>query len=330
MIPVTDPFGVTGDPAMPFLADALHPQTAIHRLREFATSPLTAIRVIRHKRGRRCLIEYDFGAVTLIGKARAKGIDHAALALTAALRRAGLDDASNVTVPEPVGAVSEFGLWLQRKVPGRRATGLLPQPGGRALARRIADAIHRLHGLSLPTAKAHTLSDELFVLDRQLFALAVERPELDRRLKNLAVACRRVADDIPESTPLGVHRDLYPDQVLVDGDRLYLLDFDLYCRSNPALDAGNFLGHLTEQAVRHPGDAGPLGDCKLAFEDRYASLCGEDTRQAVRGYAELTLARLIAVSHRLPERQAFTSRLLRLCEQRLELRRVRVPVGGNP
>src|SRR5437773_3836244 len=31
---------------------------------------------------------------------------------------------------------------------------------------------------------------------------------------------------------------------------VWLLDFDLYCQGDPALDIGNFVGHLTEQSLR--------------------------------------------------------------------------------
>jgi hypothetical protein len=329
MTRVSDPYRAAADPAMPFLAKALDPSAASAGLRPWACGSLVAIRVIRYKPGRRCLIEYDFGPVTLIGKVRAKGVDHAAMTLAAALRRAGLDDTSGVRVPEPVGAVPEFGMWLQVKVPGRRSTELLARADGALLARRVADALHTLQGLNVATARTHDRADELAVLDRQLTTLAAERPDLTGRLKNLAGAARNLAGAVPEATPRGVHRDFYPDQVLVDGDRLYLLDFDLYCHGDPALDAGNFIGHLTEQAVRQPGDADALGDARVAFEDRYASLCHDEVRPAVRAYADLTLARLVAVSARIAERRPFTDRLLRLCEKRLTLRR-RTFSGGRP
>src|SRR5262249_33230717 len=60
--PVTDPFGVSRDPAMPFLAAALDPREAEHRLARAGAAGrvrLDAIRVTRYKPGRRCLIEYD-------------------------------------------------------------------------------------------------------------------------------------------------------------------------------------------------------------------------------------------------------------------------------
>ncbi len=43
------------------------------------------------------------------------------------------------------------------------------------------------------------------------------------------------------------------DPVERPGVRLHLLDFDLYCRGCPALDIGNFMGHLAEEALKRVG-----------------------------------------------------------------------------
>jgi thiamine kinase-like enzyme len=51
-----------------------------------------------------------------------------------------------------------------------------------------------------------------------------------------------------------IHRDFYPDQILVDRDRLWLVDLDLCCQGDPALDIGNFIAHITEQSLRQTGD----------------------------------------------------------------------------
>src|SRR5258706_2814795 len=84
LVSVIDPFGASGDPAMPLLARSLDPNEAMSRLRAACprliidSAELRAIRVARHKRGRRCVVEYDFEArenFTLVGKVMAKGLD---------------------------------------------------------------------------------------------------------------------------------------------------------------------------------------------------------------------------------------------------------------
>ncbi len=331
-----DPFGARADPRMPLLARALDPEEVErHLLVRLAGSPgaperlaLRAIRTVRYKPGRRCLIEYDVEVtrrdappevVTLVAKARARGADTATFRLLQALRLRGFDETSpdGVAVPEPVTVIPELGVWLQRKVRGIAATAALAEPGGVALARRIADAMHKLHDARVAARRRHTMADELRILRQCLESLRERRPEWAWRLRRLLSACDRLGAATPPRPLRGIHRDCYPDHVLLDGERLYLLDFDLYCEGDPALDIGNCVAHITEQSVRTRGDPGALADREAALEDRFVELAGEPARQAVRAYALLTLARHVYVSTQFADRQAFTATLLELCEHRL-------------
>jgi aminoglycoside phosphotransferase (APT) family kinase protein len=105
--------------------------------------------------------------------------------------------------------------------------------------------------------------------------------------------------------------------VIVDRTRLWLLDFDLYCHGDPALDAGNFIGHVTQESLCTLDDAAAWRDRELALEERFIELTGEAARPAVRAYTTLTLARHVYLSTQFPERTPFTDRLLMLCEERL-------------
>jgi hypothetical protein len=336
-IPVTDPFGVARDPKMPFLAAALDPTRVRCRFESLAPrlagpngqAHLSAIRVTRYKPGRRCLVEYDFAvprvdapaeSVTLIGKARARGLDRASYRLLESLWRGGFgtDSRDGLSVPEPLGVVPAFQMWLQRKVPGIVATRLLPEPGGVALARRVAELAHKLHRAGISPDRRHTMADELRILQERLSVVAQQVPRWANRLKLLLGACERLGATVPESVPRGIHRDFYPDQVIVDGSRLYLVDLDLYCAGDPSLDIGNFLGHVKEQGLRTLGHADALLDREAAFEERFVELAGEAARPSVRAYTTLTLARHISLSRQLAGRGHCTESLLELCEARLE------------
>src|SRR5207244_5411173 len=77
-----------------------------------------------------------------------------------------------ISVPEPAGTVPAFRMWLQRKVPGRPATDLLAAPAGVALARKIAEAAHKLHKAGVPADRRHTMADELRILHECLPTVA--------------------------------------------------------------------------------------------------------------------------------------------------------------
>ena len=183
-VQVSDPFDAAHDPAMPALALALDPAEAqrqferrLSRLAgEHSLIRLRAIRVMRHKPRRRCVIEYDVEvdgpdggrALTLIGKVRAGRFGKSGYRLLTAFRDVGFgaDSPDGVSVPEPIGTVPAFRMWLQRKVPGRVATTLLAGPDGVTLARRIAEAVHKLHQARVPTDRRHTIADEASASNR--------------------------------------------------------------------------------------------------------------------------------------------------------------------
>lgn len=308
------------DSAIPFLSQALDIEQARPVLaRQLGEIELHNARLTRHKPGRRCLIEYDAmtpaGPLTVIGKIRAKGLDARTHATLTTAWQAG------VAVPEPLGLAPEFQMLLQRKAPGVPLTALLSGPRGVAHAHAAAGIIHQLHQASIPTDRRHTLADELQILHERLPAVAQQHPAWTERLKHLLAACDGLARTIPAPVggARGVHRDFYADQVLVDGDCLLLLDFDLYCEGDPALDIGNFAAHIIEQSLREHGTPDALVDREKALVSHYLSLSGDECehQQSVAVWTTLSLVRHIWISTRIPERCHVTGTLLDLCEQRL-------------
>jgi hypothetical protein len=338
-VALIDRLGVTNDPAMSSLAAALDPAEVRRRFRgrlrrvtgENGLPRLRTIRVTRYKPGRRCVIEYDLEVerpdaapemVTLIGKVRRLRSGKSGYRLLSALWEAGFgaDSADGITVAEPIGVVPEFRMWLQRKVQGQVATDLLAAPGGEDLVRRIAEAAHKVHRAGVLAKRRHTMNDELRILHERLPSVARSEPRWAWRIQRLLDACDRLGAGTLEPEPCGIHRDFYADQVIVAGPRLCLIDFDLYCEGDPALDIGNFLGHIREQSLRSLGDPEALADLEVAMEEQFVELAGERTRPAVRAYKLLTLARHVQLSTLFPERRPFTGNLLELCEEYLGTR----------
>lgn len=335
-IQVSDPFGAANDRGLPSVARALDPaavKTAFRRglprlAGEAGQIVVKSIRVIRHKPGKRCVIEYDVrveeegvrrAKAILIGKLRARRFGTEAYRLLDALWAAGFhrDSVDGVSVPEPIGVLPELQLWLQRKVPGDVASAPLAGQGGIALAGRIAEAIHKLHRAGVPTDHQHTMADELRILHQCLPIAAQLKPTLASRIGSLLDACDRLGARVPAPATCPIHRDFYPAQVIVEDGRLWLIDFDLYCQGDPALDVGNFLGHMIEESLRTFDDANALSAQVDAMEERFFSLSGKAIRGAVRAYTTLTLARHIYLSTQFHDRASFTERLLELCEERL-------------
>src|SRR5262249_4394390 len=178
----------------------------------------------------------------VIGKVRVHRFGKPGHRLLSALWQAGLDERSpdGISVPEPIGVVPAFRMWLQRKAAGRPASQLV-KPGETALARRVAEAARKLHLCGVPAENRHGMADELGILGECLEKVARAEPRWRSRCERLREAAERLGSAVAGLPTTGIHRDFYADQVLVDGDRLVIVDFDLYCAGDPGLDPGNFL-----------------------------------------------------------------------------------------
>jgi len=337
-VPVVDPYGVTADPEMAFLATALDPNEATRELQHL---PLTSaghqrrvelhtIRVRRHKPGRRCLIEYQLVVeddrghgerLDVLGKARFEGVSVTQWRLANAFREAGFvpDSPDRIAVPRPVGIVPRFHMWLQEKVGGEPAMAVLTEAGGVALARRLATAIHKVHRAGIPPTRHHSIADELRVIEDDLANAARLRPEWGARLDRLRDACRRVAATVPKTERRGIHRDSRPGHVRVAGDVLYLLNFALYCEGDPCLDVGNFLAHLTMEGTNRSGNPDALADREAGLEEGFLQLSRKATHTAIQAYKTLTLVRHVCLNMASSEGWPLATALLDLCEERLAI-----------
>lgn len=346
---VSDPLGAARDSDLPLLPGALDAAAMQRHLGALlaphspAALELESISVLRHKPGRRALIEYQVvvpppapGAaqsrMRVLGKHRMRGLDSRTAGVMRALRERGLAGEASavpgaplVRVAEPLGEIPELHLWIQRREAGSPATALLALPSGAALAARIGAGLARLHAAELRSKRDHPLAQELAVLRERLEVVAAEQPAWRERSERIAAACERLAARLPDTARTGIHRDFYSDQVVVDGAALTIVDLDLFAYGDPALDAGNFLAHLTEQALREHGEPEALADREHAFREAYLSRAPSADAQSVRTYEVLSLARLLQVSRRIPERRATTEALFDWIEHRLDLsRRIRV------
>lgn len=325
------------DLKMSFISKALDPEYILPRLQrlpvfrslEKDTLQVKNCRLVRYKPGRRCLIEYDVEMKesdggckrqTLMGKISAKGREEEHYLLNKHLWNACFKKINprEIAIPEPLGIIAELQMWMQQKVNGVNATVLL-SPGSIGLTGRIGTALFNLHHLNVDSKRSHTMLDELRILNDRLERVKEMMPASTNRLNRILDACHKIGTALPPSKFRGIHRDFYADQVIVAGPFTYLIDFDLYCMGDPALDIGNFLGHLTEQALRCFNDPYALADCEAALENQYLDHASDVSPASIQTYKTLTLARHIYISTQFDDRQAFSARLLELCEERLHL-----------
>ena len=256
----------------------------------------------------------------LYGKLRIRSMDWRTFRLTTELWKSsfGPDSGHGVYVPEPVGVVPKLNMWLQRRIAARPLTMTLDSPNGLQYCADTGYALGKLHSQGPKTARRYDLSDELASLSQGLLGTCEEMPRYAKRIRKVLDACYELAETMPDSVPVGIHRDFYPDQVLCKLPSTWLIDFDLYARGDRAVDLGNFVAHLQELSLRRYGDNQRYCMHEQAFLDAYANSAGcGNCHFAAAAYATLSIARLVAISRRISARRNCTGNLLRLCEERL-------------
>lgn len=184
------------------------------------------------------------------------------------------------------------------ELPGRTLFELLSDPQtsaqrletvGRAVGRTVA----HLHHATPPTDQArHDAMDELAVTERWVahadrYGLLEGLP-MDR----LLASARERLSGQPTASAL-LHRDLHDKQLLVDADRVGLLDFDLAAVGEPALDLANLLVHLELRAVQGRCAPERAARCAAALLDGYEPAA--DWQRRVAAYQLTTRIRLACV-----------------------------------
>jgi aminoglycoside phosphotransferase (APT) family kinase protein len=160
----------------------------------------------------------------------------------------------------------------------------------------------------------------MVILESRLRGADVLTP-WQRRVDKLLNGCRRLAERMDEPKLSTIHRDFYADQVIVDRDRIHLVDLDLCCLGDPALDIGNFNGHLIFDSLKHHGRPDALTDQETALEDSFERLAGRAAAARARAYSSLTLVRHLHISTLFADRRRLIEPLLDACEDRMTLQR---------
>lgn len=325
------------DPDIPQLHLALDPSFMRRHLENFVAdtdSSFSEIRslsvaMVRHKPGRRCMIRYDVAhgtptrrrQISLLGKIRARGLDARTFELCSELWRNGFgpNSTDSVYVPEPFGRVDEIDMWMQRYVPAPPLAERLFSTDAEDRCRLAGTALCKLHTRGPTTRRTHGSDKEAAMLMTRLHNVAPGLAGLGRRIRRVADGCTELLADEPGRTVSPIHRDFYPDQILVSRNSSWIVDLDLYAMGDPALDLGNFVAHLQEFSLRRYGHCHGLTRLEQAFLEGYCSAAGRDLSLSLSIYVTASLARHIAISRQFPDRQHTTEALLALCERRLGL-----------
>lgn len=160
----------------------------------------------------------------------------------------------------------------------------------------------------------HGPRDEERVLQRMRERTLAIRGDEPQGAASVFARASKLFGDLRPATPVVAHRDLHDGQFLVRGEELVLLDFDLLCLADPALDAANLAAHLELRALQGlaGADYESARACGEALFDGLGRNRERGFEQRVHFYRGATFLRLAWVYHARPKYAALGARLLDL------------------
>ena len=162
-------------------------------------------------------------------------------------------------------------------------------------AARLAATLHRLPVVPEPVTTA-----QMFVAETQgrCDRLRHRWPETAAIIEPLLAAIQDAATLLDPAEPAPVHGDLAAGQFLWTGDRLVLLDLDMFGYTDPAYDAGHFLAQLERRSLWDRTLPAHADDWVACFRDAYLSAMPQVSPRNVSFYQGLTLVRKIYTIYR--------------------------------
>ncbi len=179
-----------------------------------------------------------------------------------------------VRVARPLAYRAEVGLLVQSPLPGRPLMGNRNRTRFAALVDVAAVACAALHRQDLPFGAARTLADHMSRLEAGIQDLTYTAPGLVPTLRRLIDQLGRIAARGTPDPSVPSHGDFKYDQFLEHDGRFSLIDLELFCQAEPALDVGTFCAYLIPSAPRDWQDSTAAEVLRARFLEAVLSVPG--------------------------------------------------------
>ena len=276
------------DPTMPGLATLADPELVADRIPAGDRIPAEdtavpapghpiAVTCLRYKPEDRCTLRVTAGHRSAVDGRPAPGLVAKVFAdreragrlweLGRALHRRSDDWGGALVVPRPAGVDDDLGvLWLD-ELAGTPPTRATLDPGR---VDRLAAGLAAFHGQPPLDLPPRTLGDQLAETRRHLEGLAELFPDRARQLTELGQWLHDEAGSQETAGAAVIHGAFRLRQLLVDGDRVAVLDFDSLATGDPAEDLVDLALDL-DPGGPDPAERGRLAGALLAAYRRHAA-----------------------------------------------------------
>jgi hypothetical protein len=232
--------------------------------------------VLGYKPGSRCIIRYHLDyppdlagrgwPASVIAKTyRKESKARNAYDGMVALWRTPLAHGDVVAIAEPLAYIPELKVMVQGPVGGGESLEdmlkrALKTESPAALAevelfmRKAAAGLAAFHRSGVRHGETVTLDERFDELAELIDRLHVGAPELTGAAEPLLARLRELAAACPAGALVPTHGTLSPEQVLIDGERVGLIDFDDFSMAEPALDVGLFRAAIKDIGMNGLGE----------------------------------------------------------------------------
>lgn len=213
------------------------------------------VEVLRYRPGRRCVLRYDLeherGTSALVAKLyadpdRAQLVAKKLAALSSQATRA-------LILAAPRGEPANNGLVLMECLHGSNLGDQLEATAARdkneRAVRAAAAGLAAFHRLRLESSERRSLQTELSNLRARLRPLHDVAPDFAGDVEALLTQINARLAALPKATECVIHGEYKPNQLLLNGDQIALVDLDRACIGDPAIDVGNFTAVLRKEVI---------------------------------------------------------------------------------
>jgi tRNA A-37 threonylcarbamoyl transferase component Bud32 len=208
---------------------------------------------------------------------------------------------THLVVAKPIIFAHELGTLVTEAVPGTSLSKIIKRgEGSMEAVNNAARAVAEFHHLDV-FAPQRPLAEEMARLREAQVIIATARPDLADVVRGMVDAIASGLEGAPSSL---IHGDLKPDHILIDGDRVALVDFDLLGAADPIIDIAHLLAFLRTPQERSRSRDEDAEDVGQVFVDRYFTHAPDSWRGRLPLHHAMTsIYRAVGLSRRPGERQ---------------------------